>query len=71
MTSKEVGNFWTYAPMASSPYDALASHGGMTDMLYWTDEQGFHPAAPNDARIWQYKAWGKDGHHTGQRHLGS
>jgi len=63
MTSNEVGNFWTYAPIASNPY-AVASHGGMTDTLYYTDEQGFHPADPNDARSWQYKAWVKSGNHV-------
>jgi len=52
MTSNEVGNFWTYAPIASNPY-AIASHGGMMDMLY--------PADPNDTRSWQYKAWVKYG----------
>lgn len=54
MTSNEVGNFWTYAPIASNPY-AVASHGGMMDMLY--------PADPNDTRSWQYKAWVKNGEH--------
>ncbi len=52
MTSNRVGNFWTFAPIASNPY-AVASHGGMTDLLY--------PADPNDARSWQYKAWVKYG----------
>ncbi|MBI4649806.1 hypothetical protein HY745_00605 [Candidatus Desantisbacteria bacterium] len=40
MTSNEVGNFWTYAPIASNPY-AVISHGGMTEPLYYTDETGF------------------------------
>jgi len=62
MTSNEVGNFWTNVPIASNPY-AVASHGGMTDTLYYTDEQGFHPADPNDARSWQYKAWVKSADH--------
>lgn len=55
MTSNKVGNFWTYAPIASNPY-AVASHGGMMDMLY--------PADPNDTRSWQYKAWVKYGDHV-------
>jgi hypothetical protein len=63
MTSNEVGNFWTNAPMGSNPY-AVASHGGMTDPLYYTDDQGFHPADPNDSRSWQYKAWVKSGDHV-------
>ncbi len=60
MISNGVGNFWTFAPISSNPW-AVASHGGMTDLLYSFDEQGFHPADPNDARSWQYKAWVKFG----------
>ncbi|HWR26524.1 MAG TPA: hypothetical protein VN316_01470 [candidate division Zixibacteria bacterium] len=61
MTSNEVGNFWTFAPIASNPY-AVASHGGMTEPLYYYDDQGiFHPAEPNDSRSWQYKAWVRNG----------
>jgi hypothetical protein len=61
MTSNKAGNFWTFTPIASNPY-AVASHGGMTDTLYYTDDQGvFHPADPNDTRSWQYKAWVKKG----------
>ncbi len=67
MTSNEVGNFWTYTPVASNPY-AIASHGGMTEPLYYYDEQGnFHPADPNDARSWQYKAWVRSGDNV--RHM--
>ncbi|MBI5234113.1 MAG: hypothetical protein HY880_07145 [Deltaproteobacteria bacterium] len=66
MTSNEVGNFWTYAPIASNPY-AVASHGGVTEPLYSTDGQGFHPADPKDTRTWQYKAWVKSGKHV--RHM--
>jgi len=62
MTSNEVGNFWTNAPIASNPY-AVASHGGTTHPLYHIDEMGFHPADPNDTRSWQYKAWVKYGDH--------
>ena len=35
----------------------------MTHTLYHTDDQGFHPADPDDARSWQYKAWVKSGSH--------
>jgi hypothetical protein len=62
MTSNEVGNFWTFTPIASNPY-AVASHGGTTHPLYHFDDMGFHPADPNDARTWQYKAWVKSGDH--------
>jgi hypothetical protein len=64
MISNEVGNFWTFAPIESNPY-AVASHGGMIDPLYYTDEQGvFHPADPNDARSRQYKTWVRNGNHV-------
>jgi len=66
MTSNEVGNFWTYAEIASNP-NAIASHGGVTGPLYSTDDQGFHPADPEDSRTWQYKAWVKSGKHV--RHM--
>jgi hypothetical protein len=52
MTPNEVGNFWTYTPLASNPY-AVASHGGITEPLY-TDTTVADPA---DSRTWQYKAW--------------
>ena len=58
MTSNEVGNFWTYAPIASNP-NAVASHGGMTMLI--------DPPDVNDARSWQYKAWVKYGDHV--RHM--
>lgn len=61
MTTNEQGNFWTTTRIASNPY-AIASHGGVTELLYSTDAQGvFHPADPDDARTWQYKAWVKSG----------
>lgn len=64
MTSNAAGNFWTFAPMASNPF-AVASHGGMTDLLYSYDADGtFHPADPADSRSWQYKAWVKSGDHV-------
>lgn len=63
VTSNEVGNFWTQAPISSNPY-AIASHGGMTHPLYHIDEEGFHPPDPNDARTWQYKAWVRRGNHV-------
>jgi hypothetical protein len=66
VTSNEVGNFWTQAPISSNPY-AIASHGGVTHTLYYTDELGFHPADPDDTRTWQYKAWVKSGNHV--RHM--
>jgi hypothetical protein len=57
MTTNAVGNFWTYAPLASNER-AVASHGGVTQPLFRHDEKGgFVPADPRDARTWQYKAW--------------
>lgn len=64
MTTNEVGNFWTTARIGSNPY-TIASHGGVTELLYSTDAQGiFHPTDPNDARSWQYKGWVKSGDHV-------
>jgi hypothetical protein len=61
MTTNAVGNFWTYAPLASNPR-AVASHGGVTEALFHYDDQGvFVPADPKDARTWQYKAWVRAG----------
>jgi hypothetical protein len=61
MTSNAVGNFWTYAPLASNGH-AVASHGGVTEELFHYDDQGvFVPADPADARTWQYKAWVRAG----------
>ena len=65
MTSNEVGNFWTQVPISSNPY-AIASHGGVTHPLYTIDDEGFHPADPDDTRTWQYKAWVKSGTHVRQ-----
>lgn len=58
VTANEAGNFWTTTPVASNPY-AVASHGGMTDLLYVLDGDGnlVQPADPADPRTWQYKAW--------------
>lgn len=56
MTPNKVGNFWTFAPIASNPR-ALANHG-TSDVLYGSDGK---PADPTDARTWQYKAWVKNG----------
>lgn len=57
MTTNEVGNFWTFAPLASNPY-ALSSHSGITDYLYTVNADGsVTPANPSDPRTWQYKAW--------------
>ena len=38
MTSNEIGNFWTYAPLASYPY-AVAGHGTITK-LYTENPDG-------------------------------
>jgi hypothetical protein len=57
MTTNAVGNFWTYAPLASNPL-AVASHGGATQKLFRHDDQGaLVPADPTDSRTWQYKTW--------------
>lgn len=64
MTSNAAGNFWTTAPLASNPL-AVASHGGVTELLYGTDGLGaFVPADPADPRTWQYKAWVRNGDHV-------
>jgi hypothetical protein len=61
MTTNAVGNFWTFAPLASNAR-AVASHGGVTELLFHYDDQGvFVPADPKDARTWQYKAWVRSG----------
>jgi len=61
MTSNEAGNFWTYAPISSNS-QAVASHGGKTEVLGRRGEDGaFIPAAPADSRTWQYKAWVRNG----------
>ena len=49
MTSNEVGNFWTYTPIASHPY-AIAGYGTSTPTQL---------SAPNDSRTWLYKTWVK------------
>lgn len=60
MTSNEVGNFWTYAPIASYPY-AVASHGGLVKLY---TEVPLTPGDPNDSRSWLYKTWVKNGDHV-------
>jgi len=62
LTSNEVGNFWTMAPIASNPL-AVSSHGSMLDILYVLDGDGnlLQPADPADPRTWLYKAWVRKG----------
>ena len=59
MTSNEVGNFWTYAPIASHPY-GVAGSGTLTP-LYTANSEGTitQEADPNDSRTWLYKTWVK------------
>lgn len=60
MTSNEVGNFWTYAPIASHPYAATSSA-----KLYTENPDGtITPADPSDSRSWLYKTWVKNGDHV-------
>ncbi|XUX00225.1 MAG: hypothetical protein TUN42_10110 [Dehalogenimonas sp.] len=59
MTTNELGNFWTYATIASNPY-TIASHGN-TETLYSLNANGsVKPADASDPRTWQYKAWVKN-----------
>lgn len=61
MTTNEVGNFWSYAPIASHP-TTVASHGGVTHELFGHDDAGtVIPADPTDSRTWLYKAWIRHG----------
>jgi hypothetical protein len=62
LTSNEVGNFWTLAPIASNPF-TVSAHGGAVDILYVLDAEGnlVQPADPNDPRTWLYKAWVRKG----------
>jgi hypothetical protein len=64
MTTNEVGNFWTLAPLASHPY-AVGSNHGMPPFtpLYTLDADGnlLTPAPPDDARTWKYKTWIRKG----------
>jgi mono/diheme cytochrome c family protein len=61
MTTNSAGNFWTNAELGSNP-TSIASHGGMTELLYAVAADGkITPADPNDPRTWQYKAWIKNG----------
>jgi mono/diheme cytochrome c family protein len=62
MTSNRVGNFWSYAPIASHPR-TVASHSGHTFPLFGADpDGGFVPADPEDSRTWLYKAWIRTAH---------
>jgi hypothetical protein len=64
MTSNELGNFWTTAPIASNPYTVATPHaGGAPVPLYALDSSGQlqTPADPADSRTWRYKAWVKVG----------
>lgn len=61
MTANEVGNFWTFTPIASNP-KGIASHGGKTERLFSYDAEGnLIPANPEDSRTWLYKGWVKNG----------
>lgn len=62
LTSNEVGNFWTNAPIASNPY-AVNAHGSIMEPLYTLDPDGnlLTPADPQNPQSWQYKAWVKVG----------
>ena len=61
MTTNKAGNFWTTAQIGSNP-TSVASHSGMTHLLYSRDADGkLTPADPTDSRTWQYKAWLKNG----------
>ncbi len=62
LTSNEVGNFWTTAPIAGNPF-TVSAHGGAIDILYTLDAEGnlVQPADPADPRTWLYKAWVKKG----------
>ena len=64
MTSNEVGNFWTYAPLAGHPYAVAASTP--LKKLYTENPDGTvaTPADPNDTRTWLYKTWVKNGDHV-------
>jgi len=62
VTSNEVGNFWTSAPIASNPYTVVA-HGSILP-LYTLDPQGnlVQPADPENPSTWLYKAWVRKDH---------
>lgn len=64
MTSNEVGNFWTYAPLAGHPYAVAASTP--LKKLYTENPDGTvaTSADPNDTRTWLYKTWVKNGDHV-------
>lgn len=57
MTSNAVGNFWTFATIASNPC-TVSSHGSTTDYLYTLSGETCVLSVPrSDSRTWQYKAW--------------
>lgn len=58
MTSNEVGNFWTYAPVAAHPY-SVAGHGTVTKLYTENSDGTITPADSNDSRTWLYKTWVK------------
>lgn len=60
MISNEVGNFWTYAPIASHPY-AVSASGTVTKLYTENPDGSITPANPNDSRTWLYKTWVKNG----------
>lgn len=70
ITTNEVGNFWTYAPVASDPYTVSTYHGHEPFVpLYVEDADGnlVQPADPNDPRTWKYKTWTRKG--SSARHM--
>ena len=58
MTSNEVGNFWTYTPIASHPY-SVGGHGTVAPLYTENSDGTITPADPNDSRTWLYKTWVK------------
>lgn len=64
MTSNEVGNFWTYAPLVSYPY-AVSGHGSITKLYTETNDGNgnvtLSPGDKSDPRSWLYKVWVKKG----------
>lgn len=64
MTSNEVGNFWTYSPVASDPYTVSNYHGHEPFVpMYVEDEEGnlLEPADPDSSNTWHYKTWIRNG----------
>ena len=58
MTSNEVGNFWTYTPIASYPY-SVSGHGTVTKLYTENSDGTVTPGDTNDSRSWLYKTWVK------------